>query len=104
MGQDKAVGTGTLRKGLKVGDATHKEFELRQCTAADYFAAEASGADSSKSITFQAALVAQQLVRIGEFTGPFTVAMLGRLHPSDLNQMVAARAELEAEGEEQQPG
>src|SRR3546814_14990040 len=64
---DKA--TGTLKRGMKIGDAVHKEFELRQCTAADYFAAEGS-ADSSKSITYQAALVAQQLVRIGEFSGP----------------------------------
>lgn len=99
---DKA--TGTLRKGLKVGDAVHKEFELRQCTAGDYFAAEASGADSNQSITFQAALLAQQLVRIGEFTGPFTVSMLGRLHPADLKRLVDARTELEATGEDSQPG
>lgn len=95
--------TGTLKRGMKVGDAVHKEFELRQCTAADYFAAEGS-ADSSKTITYQASLVAQQLVRIGDFNGPFTLAMLGRLHPEDLNMMVTARAELEAEGEDSQPG
>lgn len=94
---------GTLKHGLKVGDKVHKEFELRQCTAGDYFAAEAA-ADSSKSITFQAALIAQQLVRIGEFEGPFTLRMLATLHPSDLNAMVNARVELEAQGEDSQPG
>lgn len=93
----------TLKQGLKVGETVHKEFELRQCTSADYFAAEAS-TDSSKSITFQAALVAQQLLRIGTYEGPFTLAMLGKMTPGDLQKMVAARSELEAEGEGSQPG
>jgi phage FluMu protein gp41 len=99
-----AKGTGTLKRGLKVGDTVHKEFELREGTTADYFAAEASGADSSRSITFQAALVAQQLVRIGTFEGPFTVRMLGNLHPQDMQMLTDARTRLEAEGEGEQPG
>jgi phage FluMu protein gp41 len=101
---DGAKRTGTLTRGLKVGDTVHKEFELREGTAADYFAAEASGADSSKAISFQAALVAQQLVRIGTFEGPFTLRMLASLSAADLNALINARTELEAQGEGEQPG
>jgi phage FluMu protein gp41 len=99
-----AKATGLLKRGLKVGDQVHKEFELREGTTADYFAAEAGGADSSQQITFQAALVAQQLVRIGTFEGPFTVRMLGNLHPQDMQMLTNARARLEVEGEDEQPG
>lgn len=95
--------TGTLKRGLKVGDQVHKDFELRECTAGDYFAAEASS-DSSKPITFQASLVAQQLVRVGTFEGPFTLSMLSKLHPSDVQILIKARQELEAQGEAEQPG
>lgn len=94
---------GTLKHGLKVGDQVEKEFEIRAGTSADYFNAEAS-ADSSKPISFRAALVAQQLVRIGSFQGPFTLTMLGKLKPSDLNTLMDARDALEAEGEAEQHG
>lgn len=95
--------TGTLKHGLKIGDQVHKDFEFREGTAADYFAAEAE-ADSSKQISFRAALAAQQLQRIGTFNGPFTLSMLGKLHPSDLKMLMDAREALEAEGEGEQHG
>lgn len=98
-----ATTTGTLKHGLAIGDTVHKEFELRQCTGADYFAAE-DHADSSKQVTYNAALVAQQLVRIGTFTGPFTLGMLGKMHPGDLMAMTTARAKLEVQGEDEQSG
>ena len=100
---DQLTRTGTLKHGLKVGEQVHKEFELRQCTGADYFAAE-NEADSSKPLTYAVALIAQQLVRIGTFEGPFSLAMLGKLHPIDLARMKAAREELELLGEDAQPG
>lgn len=100
---DATAKTGTLKKGLKIGDTLHKDFELRQCTAADYFAAEAS-ASATKDITFRAALAAQQLVRIGTYEGPFSLQMLGRLTPGDIGRLCDARDELEREGEAEQPG
>lgn len=100
---EQANRTGTLKHGLKIGDQVHKEFEIRAGTSADYFAAEAA-ADSSRTISFRASLLAQQLVRIGTFTGPFTLNTLGKLKPSDLNLMLDARDALEAEGEAEQHG
>lgn len=94
---------GTLKHGLKIGEEVHKDFVMREGTAADYFAAE-SEADSSKPITYQAALVAQQLVSIGTFNGPFTLSMLGKLHANDVNRLIDARVTLEAEGEAEQHG
>lgn len=100
---DQLTRTGQLKHGLKIGQEVHKEFELRQCTGADYFAAE-NEVDSSKTLTYAVALVAQQLVRIGTFEGPFTLSMLGKLHPADLARMKTAREELELLGEDSQPG
>lgn len=94
---------GTLKRGLKVGDEVHKDFVLREGSSADYFAAEGE-ADSSKQVTYRASLVAQQLVSIGTFVGPFTLTMLGKLHPADLRILIDARDALEAEGEDEQHG
>lgn len=94
--------TGTLRFGLKVGGALHKEFELRDCTAADYFDAE-NEAGTDKQLKFNAALVARQLVRIGDFQGPFNSALLGTLRPVDVRMMIDARDQLELEGNGQPP-
>ncbi len=101
--KEQANRTGTLKHGLKIGDQVHKEFEIRAGNSADYFAAEAI-VESSKSISFRAALTAQQLVRIGTFAGPFTLKTLGVLKPSDLNTLLDARDALEAEGEAEQHG
>ena len=95
--------TGTFKKGLKIGEDLHKEFELREATAADYFQAEAD-CDSSKPITFRAAIATRTLVRVGTFTGPFTLSLIGRLSPGDLNRLMEARDALEREGESEQLG
>lgn len=89
---------GTLKHGLKVGETVHKEFEFRtDITAGDYFAAE-DDAGSRTSLRFDAALVARTLVRIGNFNGPFNAAMLSKLKPNDMAQLIRVREALEAEG------
>jgi phage FluMu protein gp41 len=98
-----ATKTGTLKHGLKLGDQVHKEFELREATAGDLFAAEAE-ADSSRPLTYRAALICQQLVRIGTFTGPFILGTVAKLKVADLNILIAAQRDLDAEGEGEQPG
>lgn len=98
-----ATKTGTLKHGLKVGDQVHKEFELREATTGDMFAAEAE-ADSSRPLSYRGALVCQQLVRIGTFTGPFTLNTIGKLKVADFNILIAAQRDLDAEGEGEQPG
>ncbi len=94
----KTSTTGTLKRGLKIGDAFHTEFEFStEITAGDYFAAE-DDAGGRTSLRFDAALVARQLVRIGTFKGPFNAAMLGKLKPNDMAQLIRFREALEAEG------
>ncbi len=96
--------TGTLRHGLRIGDEVHKEFVLREGTAQDYFDAEAEADSLGRPVAYKAALTARQLVSIGSYTGPFSVAMLGRLKVSDLYTLEAARDALEIEGEAEQHG
>lgn len=93
---------GTFKHGLKVGDQVHKEFELREALAGDYFAAEGE-ATPDRPMSYRAALVARQLVRIGTFEGPFSLAMLGKLKGRDLATLLAAQQDLDIEGESEQP-
>lgn len=89
---------GTLKHGLKIGEQVHKDFELRELTTQDMFDAEQL-ADSSKPLTFNAALLCKQLVRIGTFTGPFTIAMIGRLKPADYAILQGKQTEADKLGE-----
>lgn len=97
--------TGTLKKGLVLANLPEpqRDFELREATAQDLFDAEAD-ADASRPMTFRAALIARQLVRIGTFEGPFTLAVLGRLSAGDMSRLIQAQRELDSEGEGEQPG
>ena len=90
--------TGTLKRGLKIGDTVHKEYEFKEeILAGDYFAAE-DDAGQQGTLRFDAALVARQLKRIGSFEGPFNAAILGKLSTSDMNKLMRVREALEAEG------
>ncbi|MGN7832664.1 hypothetical protein ACTJI2_13740 [Pseudoxanthomonas sp. 22568] len=101
-GEDIRV-SGTFKRGLKVGETVHKEFVLRAPTASDYFEAEVDCPDSTRFITFRTSLAVRQLVRIGSFEGPFTLSMLGKLHPGDLRLLLDKRDEAENLGEGEQP-
>jgi phage FluMu protein gp41 len=91
---------GKLAKGLKIGDEVHKDFELREATTQDVFDAEAQpGVHVSKPVTFAAALLCLQLLRIGTYAGPFTVKLLGSLSKSDFSKLRAAQEELDQLGE-----
>lgn len=94
---------GTLPHGFKVGEETHKEFEIREPSTADLLDAE-SDADATKPLNFGAALLARQLVRIGTFEGPFAIALVRRLHRKDFAALMAAQRELDAQGEGEQHG
>ncbi|MFZ5538130.1 MAG: hypothetical protein ACOY5V_00130 [Pseudomonadota bacterium] len=100
---ERATTSGTLKHGLKIGETVHREFVIREAVMDDYFGAETE-ATADRPITFRTALLARQLVRIGTFEGPFTLALLGKLHPRDVDRMLAARDALEREGEGEQPG
>lgn len=73
---------GTLKHGLKIGDAVHKDFELREATTADLFEAE-DIASPETPLKFNGALIALTLVRVGTFEGPFTLSMIRGLKQAD---------------------
>lgn len=89
---------GTLKHGLKLGEQTLKAFELRAASTADMFAAEAiAGVDTP--LKFNGALMTVQLVRIDDYTGPFTIEMIGKLKTADYAILRAAQLEVDRLGE-----
>lgn len=79
---------GTLKHGLKIGETLHRDYELREAGTADLFDAEDS-APVNKRLAFQGALIALQLVKLGELSGPIDFKLIRKLHPADFDQLVA---------------
>jgi len=92
----------TLKHGLKVGDAVHKDYEIREATTADLFDAE-DQAPVTKRLAFKGALLGRQLVRLGELSGPIDLALIRKLHPADFDQLCADMDKVDEEGNAQ-PG
>lgn len=89
--------TGTLPHGLKVGTDVHKTFEVRAATAGDLFDAEAD-ASVEHRLSFRAALLARQIVKLGSLSGPLDFKLLRGLHPTDFDELTRAQMEADAEG------
>ncbi len=89
---------GSLKSGLKIGDKTHTSFEIRDALGEDLFAAELE-ADAAKPLTYSSALLCRQLLRTGDYTGPFSLALVGKLKATDLAVLRAAQLEVERLGE-----
>lgn len=90
--------TGPLKVGFSVNGVLHKDFELREAMVDDLLDAE-NEADITKPLNFNAQLLVRQLVRVGSYTGPFTVGMIRRLKPADWRILRAAQSEVDALGE-----
>jgi len=90
--------SGMLKRGLTIGEVTHTDFVLREPTAGDLFDAE-QDAKLDTPLAFNGALLAKTLVSVGSFTGPFTFAMIKRLHPADFSVLREKLGEVEALGE-----
>ncbi|MGH8426383.1 MAG: hypothetical protein ACRES7_00160 [Gammaproteobacteria bacterium] len=88
---------GTLKHGLKVGDKLHKDYELRESTTQDMFDAEAD-APSDRRLAFQGALLARQIVKLGDLGGPLDFSLIGKLHPEDFTDLIADAAAADAAG------
>jgi phage FluMu protein gp41 len=97
--QEDGTAKGTLKHGLKVGkDKPVHEFEMKPvATVKDMFDAEMdAGVDTP--LTFNGALMARQLVRIDDYTGPFTLSLIGTLTPADYSILRTAQMELNDAG------
>lgn len=88
---------GTLQDGVKVGEDTLYDFELRPCTAGDMFDAE-NEASAAHYFSYQGALISRQLVRLGNIDGPVDVALIRKLKPRDLGQLLDAVEDVELPG------
>lgn len=93
---------GTLKHGLKVGDQVYKEYELRESTTADMFDAE-DDAPAHKRLAYRGALLARQLVKLGELGG-VTFDMIRKLHPEDFDQLVADQMKVDDLGKSEPGG
>lgn len=92
------IAVGTLRHGLKLGAEELKEFELRESGMTDVFVAEGLS-PAGRPLGFAAALMCQQLRRLGSFKGPFTMEMISKLRKHDFAILREAQLELDAQGE-----
>lgn len=89
---------GPLRHGFTIGGVLHKDFQMRSVVVDDLLDAELE-TDVTKPLNFSAALLARQLVKVGNFEGPFTVGMIRRLKPIDWRLLRAAQSEVDELGE-----
>lgn len=91
--------TGPLKIGFAINGELHKDFELREATVDDLLDAE-NEADITKPLNFNAQLLVRQLVRVGTYTGPFSINMIRRLKPVDWRILRSAQGEVDALGED----
>ncbi|WP_156302802.1 hypothetical protein [Methylogaea oryzae] len=85
-------------KGLEIKGERVLDYEMREATMDDVFQAEMV-VGSDRPIKLQAAIMARQLVRMGEYRGPFTPGMLAKLTQADFRTMRNTQEELVALGE-----
>jgi len=95
---EKGILSGPFTAGIEVAGVLQKNFKLREATVDDLLDAELE-ADVSRPLNFNAALLTRQLVAIGTFEGPVTMALIRRLKPADWRILRAAQAEVDALGE-----
>lgn len=89
---------GPLPNGITLLGKKHFDFEMREALTGDLLDAELE-ADVTKPLHFNAQLMVRQLVRIGDFQGPFTVNMLRDIRPASWRILRSAQQELDALGE-----
>jgi phage FluMu protein gp41 len=89
--------TGTLKDGLVFKQQPQFDFEMRPIqTTGELFDAEIEAAGVENQLAFNGALMARQLVRVGDCNGPFSLAQIRALSPRDWQILRAAQAKLNA--------
>jgi len=96
----------TLRNGLKVGEAIHKEAEIREATGGDFIDATEESERLCQTPEGNYILVAsptlvgintlrRQIVRIGDYAGPLTTAEMKKLSGRDISLLQTAAEKLD---------
>ena len=96
--------TGKLVDGFTFKDKKHFEFEMRTiATAGELFDAEVESGGVENQLAFNGALMARQLERIGDCTGPFGIEHIRNMSPDDYGQLRAAQGKLNKVASKQAP-
>jgi phage FluMu protein gp41 len=93
----KLVLTDKLLHGLNLDGVRHSEFDLREAITEDLFEAERLS-PAHNALAFDAQMICRQLVRIGTYTGPFTIEIIGKLKTVDFALLREKALELEILG------
>lgn len=94
----------TLPAPWRVGAQDATEVELRPATLDDMVQAEQEAHPGTQPIAFGRAMVCQQLLRAGTFTGPFVKGHFRGMPPAIWFALRDAAQEADALGEGMQPG
>jgi phage FluMu protein gp41 len=94
----RLVARGTFIRGLKIGERMYTSFEMQEAIMGDLIDAEKE-ASIDNPLGYSAALIARQLVRTGDYEGPFKPGMLRTLRAADFNLLRKAQMELDELGE-----
>jgi phage FluMu protein gp41 len=88
-----------LKKPWKVGGKVANEIEVRPSTMQDVCEAE-QHASAYQPNSFNVQLACLQLVRAGEFTGPFVASHFSSMRPAQFGEIAAALQEADKLGED----
>lgn len=87
-----------LKKPWKVGGKEAAEIEVRPSTMKDVIEAEQNAAPYQPN-AFNVQMACLQLVRAGEFTGPFVPSHFHNMSPARFGEIASALAEADRLGE-----
>lgn len=88
-----------LKKTWKVGGKEAAEIEVRPSTMEDVCLAEQS-ASTFQPNSFNVQMACLQIVRAGEFTGPFVASHFKAMRPAQFGEIASALAEADRLGED----
>lgn len=89
---------GKLPGGMEIGGIKHKDFVLREAFVDDLLTAENNN-EGGGGVAYNVNLVCVTLVSVGDYKGPFTANMIGRLKTRDWRALRVALEALNYEGE-----
>jgi phage FluMu protein gp41 len=93
--------TGTFKDGISFNGKKLKHFELRQlATVGEMFDAELESGGPQYQLNFAGAMAARQLVKVDDFTGPFSFEQIRNLSPRDFGILREAQGKLGSEQQE----
>ncbi|KJZ09486.1 hypothetical protein TW85_21970 [Marinomonas sp. S3726] len=86
---------GKLTNGILFEGKKQTDYEMREVeTAGELFDAEIESGGVENQLAFNGALIARQLVRVGDFTGPFGIEHIRKLSPQDFTELRKAQGKL----------